>query len=172
MDDRTQRLVNELESLLIDMIERQRLWLAVFEQKTTALRSADHNLMAALSSQENDHLQAMTEMEKRRLHLLADITQALDPQASEPLRLTALAQLLPETISQRLLDLRAELRTEIERFRSRLASVRQASESLLRHVNGVVTSVVAAATGNNVYSRSGSLPQPAKANLSTFSLSA
>jgi hypothetical protein len=172
MDDHTQRLVQELELLLTGMIERQRLWLAVFEQKTEALRKADHSLMAALSSQENDHLRAMSEMEKRRLLLLADLTRALDPGAREPLRLQPLAERLPDAIRDRLLRLRSELRAEIERFRSRLASVRSASESLLRHVNGVVTSVVAAATGNTVYSRAGTLPQPQKANLSTFSLSA
>ncbi|WP_428388813.1 flagellar export chaperone FlgN [Mucisphaera sp.] len=172
MDERSLRLLSELEALLTQMIERQRLWLAVFEQKTEALRQGDQAMMAALSTQESDHLRAMSEYEKRRLHLLAALTQILEPGASEPMRLAAMAERLPAPIRDRLLILRSNLRHEIERFKTRLASVSQASNTLMRHVNGVVETVVAAASGHGTYAQPGRKGQPVAATLSTFSLTA
>ncbi|QDU72363.1 flagellar export chaperone FlgN [Mucisphaera calidilacus] len=172
MDNHVTRCVTELEALLISMIERQRLWLAVFEQKTGAMRRGDRKLMAALTTQEKDHLAAMGEMEKRRLMLLGELTQVFRPDAREPMRLVELAQLLPEATRDRLLRLRQDLRAEMKRFREQLGSVRQASESILRHVNGVMETVVAAAAGVATYTSAGRPPQAARTTLSTFSMTA
>lgn len=172
MDNHLANHVSELETLLVSMIERQRLWLAVFEQKAQAMREGDRDQMAALTIQEKEHLQAMGEMEKRRLLLLGELTRNINPDAREPMRLKDLAPLLPEAIRERLLRLREDLRSEMLRFRSRLAGVRKASESLVQHLQGVMETVVSAAAGVTTYNQTGRTPTPESATVSTFSLTA
>ena len=140
MDRTTLQNVDRLESILAQAVQRQEQLVALLERKRKALRSGEAPEMVELSRLENAVVQTITELEKRRLQLVADLTLALDPTAAEPLKMKDLAERLPEPYRGRLLVTRTKLIEAMQRVAEQTSVIRRASESLSKSCRGKVAS--------------------------------
>ncbi len=161
------KIIAKLEEVLLSEIGSHERLLAAIRRKVDACRKARHDDMENQCRLENQELQALAQCEKQRLQLVADLTRAVDPLAKAPIRMGDLAARLPEPARGRLLALRAQLRTRAEEVKRESSVARQAAETLLRHMQGMVQAIGGAITGIVTYNRRGSRP-PAAIAVSTF----
>ncbi|MEM1098020.1 MAG: flagellar protein FlgN [Planctomycetota bacterium] len=165
-----QRL-ERLESTLRQSIERQRQLTELLKRKRDAMRAGDADRMTDLTRAENAQVQAISEIEKTRLTLVAELTQSVDPSAPEPLRLAELAERLPEPTRGKLLVLRSQLLEAMHAVQAQTAVAKRASESLVKHVSGLVRTLANVSHGHAAYGPIGRTPQQ-PAPMSTLSLTA
>jgi len=161
----------QLEELLRKQIAMQSRLAAVLVAKMDACRHVQRERIIELHHQENEQLQSMAELEKQRLMLVAQITQMIDPQAAQPFRLRELAERLEDPMRGRLLVLRQQWVEKLHEVKRESTVARQAAETMLRHMQGLVHTITAAVSGIGTYSRTGGTPQ-AVAAVSTFSATA
>ena len=109
MDTALRLNLDHLEAVLAQALERQRQLLSLLERKRLALRQGKDQELVDLTRLENAAVQTISEIEKRRLQLVADLTLAVDPSAQEPLKMKELAERLPEPFRGRLLVTRQKL---------------------------------------------------------------
>lgn len=133
-----------LEAVLKQLADRHEQLLALMQRQREALRQADHRGVSAYSRLENTLVQAIGDLEKRRLELVAELTQAVDVSAQQPMRMAELAQCLPEPARSRLMVLREQLRERIVRVKEESSVTRRATESLLKHMHGLVNTLSSA----------------------------
>ena len=100
-------------------------------------------------------MQAVSDLEKERLGIMGELTALLAPASQEPLRLLDLAQRIKEPIRGRLLVLRQELKQRITQSEKETAMARRATESLVRHMQGLIQTIGNVMTGVGVYSHKG-----------------
>lgn len=162
------RKTDALEAVLRDQAAANHKLLGLMQRKREALRRADRDAVMDLCTRENDLVRVVSELEKNRLSLVAELTLALNPAAREPLTLQALAQHLPEPVRGRLLVLRANLRKELEKAREEAGYARRATERLLGHMQGLIQSVGTMISGEGTYNPGAARPERAM-NVSTFS---
>ncbi len=161
----------QLEDVLREETAAHERLLETMDQKLEAMRQAKRETLADCCRRENDLVQAIGELEKRRLTLVAVLTQTLDPRAAAPLRMGELAERLPEPARGRLLVMRAQLRERIDAVRSRSGTLRRAADGLLAHMCGLMQVVGGALSDTGTYGRRGAAPT-AKMTVSTFSTTA
>ncbi|MBB6430358.1 flagellar protein FlgN [Algisphaera agarilytica] len=170
--DKTLRLnLDHLEAVLAQALERQRQMLSLLERKRVALRQGKDQDMVDLTRLEHATVQTISEVEKRRLQLVADLTLAIDPAAKEPLKMKELAERLPEPYRGRLLVMRAKLVEAITQVAEQTSVVRRASESLMKHVNGLIRTIGVVSNGGAAYGQTGRINnEPAR--MSSINLTA
>jgi hypothetical protein len=159
MDEALTKKVDQLEGVLEALVVDHEQMLSLLKQKRQMLQQSDRDGMMQVCELENERMQMISEREKQRLHLIAAITQTLQPEAAAPMRLTALAEALPEPSRGRLLARRQQLRERIEAVREQSSIARRATESLMNHVNGLVRTLTSLATDTATYGRGGTPPQ-------------
>ena len=170
MGKQTEQLCAVLEALLVQMTTLQVELLDILGRKREALRRGRHGLLAELCALETEKVQATSELEKKRLQVVAQLTLLLNPKASQPLPMAELAERMPEPVKGRLLTLRVQLREKLTAVKDQTAVARRAADALVRHMQGLVQSVVAVSNLATTYSRQGA-SRP-NASLSTFSMTA
>lgn len=138
MADVLMRTIPVLETVLRQLADRHEQLLSLMQRQREALRQADHRGVSEYSRLENTLVQAIGDLEKRRLELVAQLTQAIDPGAAAPMRMRDLAERLPEPSRGRLLVLREQLRARIAKVKEESSVTRRATESLLKHMQGLV----------------------------------
>lgn len=171
MDKKLETSLHALESVLQRQLAGHEQLLALLQRKREALRAGDLDRIMELCELENEHIQSISELEKRRLELAARVTLLVQPGAPEPMRLEALAAHLPEPQRGRLLALRQTLLGRMGEVKRQTSIARRATEALMRHMQSLVQTVGALSTGVSTYSRHGARPQQATA-VSTISLTA
>ncbi|MEM6855924.1 MAG: flagellar protein FlgN [Planctomycetota bacterium] len=170
--DKTLRLnLDHLEAVLAQALERQRQLLSLLERKRLALRQGKDQEMVGLTRLENAAVQTISEIEKRRLQLVADLTLAVDPSAQEPLKMKELAERLPEPFRGRLLVTRQKLVEAMTQVAEQTSIVRRASESLMKHVNGLIRTIGVVSQGGAAYGQTGQVSNK-PAPMSTLNLTA
>lgn len=155
MDNTTRVNIDRLEAVLAQALQRQEQLLSLLERKRLALRSGNDRSMIDLTRLENAAVQTISELEKRRLQLVADLTAAVLPEAAEPLKMKDLAERLPEPFRGRLLITRGKLIDAMTRVQEQTSVVRRASESLLKHVNGLIRTIGVVSHGGAAYGQTG-----------------
>jgi len=163
--------LTDLTQIMNDMISVQSRLLSLNEHKRVALSRADREALAGYIHQEHEQVHLLTELEKRRLLLIGDITLILNPQAEAPLKLTELAEYLPEPMRSRLLLQRQELREKVQAVREASRVSQRATETLLQHMQGLMQAVGQVVSGVSTYGSRGAVPQTSM-GMSTFSVSA
>ncbi|MFI4859129.1 MAG: flagellar protein FlgN [Phycisphaerales bacterium JB063] len=171
MDKRLVAELAQLESTLTQSADRHEQLLSLMRRQREAMRQAQADQVADLSRQENAVVQAISALEKRRLELVASLTQTLSPQAAQPMRMRVLAEQLPEPARGRLLVLRQKLRERMEAVKEESSVSRRASESLLSHMQGLVQSLSHVSARGAGYDRPGRQRQSLPA-IGTISLTA
>jgi len=162
------RKAQELETALRQLAEAHERLLGLVRRKRLALRRAQRDEVVELCRKENQQVTAISELEKRRLALAAELTLMVEPTAKEPLRLEALAHRLLEPARGRLLMLREALRAKMEETRREAGAARQATERLAAHMQGVIQSIGGVIAGAATYSPRAAGPAGTM-NFSTFS---
>ncbi|MEM8782171.1 MAG: flagellar export chaperone FlgN [Planctomycetota bacterium] len=170
-DPRLRQTLERLESTLRESVDRQRQLTDLLKRKSDAMKRGDANLMADLTRVENAHVQAISEIEKSRLQLVADLTLLLDAEAKEPLKLGELAERFPEPNRGKLLVMRAQLLEAMRAVQAESAVVKRASDTLAKHVAGLVRTLANVSHGHAAYGPVGRTPQQ-PAPMSTLSLTA
>lgn len=148
-------LVMRLEQILHSQQKDYENLGQLIQSKREAIRQADMNAIAELCQQENTIAQHVTELEKTRLILSAELTRTLDPTASRPLSMSEVAQAIDEPNRSRLLQLSQALRGTIEEVRAASSIVRAAADALSRHMGGLLQTVQSALSRARVYSDQG-----------------
>lgn len=138
MADLIAKHIPVLETVLKQSAERHEQLLTLMKRQRECLRQADHHGVSECSRLENTLVQAIGELEKRRLELVARLTTAVDPSATQPMRMRDLAERLPEPARGRLLVLRGQLRERISAVKEQSSVTRRATEALLNHMQGLV----------------------------------
>lgn len=159
--------LHELEEILrAEQAAHARL-MELLESKRSAMRAARVGELPDCCRRENQQVQEIARLEKRRLEIAGELTLLLEPQATRPWTLAELAERLGEPRRGRLLVLREQLRQQVEAVAAQSSVVRRASEALLRHMQGLAASVGSALTQVGLYTRQGGRPKEALA-VSTF----
>ena len=171
MDNQIKLIIDQLTGVLAKQLEAHGRLLVLLKQKRQSLRQVQYEQVTTGSQQENTVIQQISELEKRRLQLVADLTLALDMHAPQPLRLGELAERLDEPDRGRLLVLRHQLLEHMAEVRWQTNVARRATESLVSHMQGLVKSVGAACSGMSVYASNGA-PPPQAMVISTFNTTA
>lgn len=163
--------LERLETTLRQSVERQRQLLDLLQRKREAMRAGDANCMADLTRAENTQVQAISDIEKSRLKLVAELTLHVDPDANEPLKLADLAERFPEPTRGKLLVMRGQLLEAMHAVRAETAVAKTAAETLVRHVSGLVRTLANVSHGHAAYGPIGRTHQQ-PAPMSTLSLTA
>lgn len=148
-------LLAELEENLRAQLARHHRLASALEAKREAIRTAQIDALAGICAGENEQLQHLGELEKRRLGLIGTLTERLEPDAAAPLTISDIAARTGAEQARRLLALRDELRETVKSVRRQSSVVRAAMESLNRHMIGILQTVRAALSGAGVYERRG-----------------
>lgn len=163
MDETMKQRIESLERTLEQQTHLHEQLLELMARKRAALRLAQDRQLAEIGELENEKLRAIGELEKQRLEQVGELTLQLQPGASAPLHLRELAEQLPEPTRGRLLMLRQQLRERMARVQRQSSITRSATESLARHMQGLVQTIGMIATGVSTYNGQGSLPEQATA---------
>lgn len=161
----------QLEQVLAGLLAENEQLLSLLKHKRVALGSADYKQVTDCCRRENEQVQAISELEKRRLSLVGELTQLVDPAAAEPLRMVELAERLGEPARGRLLVQRVQLQERMEQARRETGVVQRATESLFKHMQGLIQTIGAVCTGVGTYGQTGSPPRAAL-SVSTFNTTA
>lgn len=149
--------LRELEKQMAHLIDEHEALLGLVERKLEALRLAKPDLVTDCCARENDRVQRIAALEKRRLDLVGRITEGLEPRAAQPLSLTEIAKRVHGERGARLMVLRVKLQGLMERIRKENAVARRATEGLLGHMSGILQQVTNAMSNGGTYGRRGAV---------------
>jgi hypothetical protein len=171
MDNTILLKLTKLEAVLVGCVATHEALLKLLEAKREAIRDGRANDVTELCRRENAQVQAISEAEKKRLTLVAELTQMIHPDAEQPLRLASLAELIEEPMRGRLLVRRTQLIEAMRQVQEQAAAIRRASESLNQHMGSLIKTIGVAATGGSAYGQTGGR-QVKRPSLSTINLTA
>ncbi len=146
-----------LEENLRCQLEGHRSLLACIARNREAIRQADMHQIQSICEQKNEIAQHLSELEKQRLMIVGRLTEHLEPDAERPVSLDRIAAALEEPARGRFEVLAAELRAAIEHVRTASAVVRGATDTLARHMSGLMQTVQSVLGRAKVYGRRGRL---------------
>lgn len=149
--------LNELETTLRDLLNEHDALLALLNRKHQAVRHAKPAVVEECLERENGRVQRIAELEKRRQQCVADLTERADAEASEPLTISRIAEAAEPDQRERLLGLAGVLRQRMIEVQRESRVIKQATDGLLKHVQGVMQRVTGAVTGVGTYGSSGRL---------------
>jgi hypothetical protein len=155
IDRITQQQLDTLEDILRSLIGRHEQLGKLLDQQRAAMRRGDADRMTELCRLQNAQIQNISELEKKRLTLVAELTTKAAPDAPEPLKLLDLAQRFPEPMRGRLLVLRQQLVQRMEDVQQKSSVARRAAYSLCKHVTGLVRAIATVSYGGAAYTLAG-----------------
>ncbi|MGH7132270.1 MAG: hypothetical protein ACREJO_10035 [Phycisphaerales bacterium] len=164
-----------LESLLRDLTAHHEAAVVLCREHRTAIARADHHAIGVCVMRQQTAGSTLAELDLRRMRLVAAAVPApapAKPVASKPadrrgmqapeMRLSELAAHAPGAWRERLLE-RAESLREVMRGAAREQEVlRQASESLLSHMKGLMAQVSRQLSATGTYARTHTPPEHAQ----------
>ena len=180
MDKTAVKDLFSLEESLKKLLDAQSALAGLLEKQRLALAAGDAPALSDLCRREKDVVDLIQTLERGRQSLMGRLKTALPASQaglaagstpSETWSLMTLAQRVPEPVRTRLMVRRAELVKVMTDNQRVAATVRRASERLLRHVGGLINTLGSAAQGGAAYGQSGRLTA-APVRLSTLNLSA
>ncbi len=147
--------VERLERILHELLGGHDQLLVLIQRIREAVRKADLQEIVSLCEQENTLAQRLAELEKERLVLVGTVTELLSPAAEVPLSLGRIAEAVGQPAGHALSELAGKLRSIVAEARQASSVLRAASESLGRHMGGLMQTVQGAISRANVYSHRG-----------------
>jgi hypothetical protein len=161
--------LGQLEQYLVDLLNEHEAMLAVIRDKRQALTQARPHVVAELCARQNQHLQKIGAIEKRRQTLVGQLTEVLNPAAAEPLRLRDIAEQAPQAQRERLIDLHARLRNTMRQIAHEAAVTQKATSGLLNHIQGMMGMISQSFASLGTYGRKG-IDQGPTSVVSSFSV--
>jgi len=165
-----------LEDAVKTLLDAQRALAVLLEKQRVALAAGDAPALADLCRREKEAAERIQSVEQGRRALMQRLQAALGgagakADTSKPWTLAVLADRVPEPVQTRLKVRRAELVEVMTENQRHASTIRGASERLLQHVSGLISTLGSAAQGGAAYGQSGRLTS-APVRLSTLNLSA
>lgn len=164
-----EKLLAQLEECLSREIEVHEALAPIIGEKLKFLRTGKAEQVRDLCAKENALVQAGSELAKQRMRIAAALTQAIDPQAAEPLALGALIERLPADAQSQFTMLRKRLLERMSVAQKDTHVTRRAMERLVSHMTGLIRTVGGAMSVGPAYGSQGMPPRKAMA-VSTFSM--
>jgi hypothetical protein len=149
------RLCESLEQVLRAQLQTHQRLLSCVERKRQAVRQADIGAIGMLAKQEAPLLSGIQDLERQRLQLAQQLTAALRPGQTVPLKAAEIAQSVGDSLGAPLLVVASELKQVIAQVQRETGIVRSAIDTLSKHMAGVVHTVSSALSRTQVYSRGG-----------------
>jgi hypothetical protein len=146
--------LDELETCLRQMHEEHHQMLALIQRKQQAMRQAKADAVHECCGLENQCIQRIGEVEKKRQACLGRLTAAWAPNSAKPLTIVEIAERVAEPRRGRLLVLKAQLTELMHGVRRENQVAQIATQGLIQHVQGVIKQV-AAAMNPGTYGRRG-----------------
>ncbi len=148
-------LVGALEKLMQAMAHEHQELLKLLECKRDAVRKAEMKSIGDITEQERRIVRRIEEMDRHRRELLRRIAAAIGAPADEPLRVSHIAECVPEPMRQELNEAAQHLRERVHAVREVSSIVRAAAEALASHMSGIMQQVNWALSRAGVYGSSG-----------------
>ncbi len=163
MDDRAtineelRTLTERLVVTLARLSERNERLERLADDYEHALRTADTPSLAACVSSQNEAIQEIATLDQERDALVRELGLRLGIPPGGRLRITELAERLPGELRERLLRVATPLRESLERLGERHELLKQATEQIAGHVEGLMRQVASASSHAGTYGRRGSV---------------
>ena len=151
--------VNMMERLLRAQLEGWRRAVQVTERQREALRTADAPALERIGLEQQHIAKTLSTLDQQRERLALAMQKRMAPKAANLLPLTNLlaAASVDDAQRERLATIAAELRSTIETAKRRSSIVRDAAETLNKHIAGIQQMVHSVMSRARVYGRRGRL---------------
>ncbi len=133
--DAARPLAERIEPMVLELISAHERLIRILEKHRAAISSADARVLGDVVRDEREVLEQIASLDRSCRGVLDEWTGA------GPVTVTALAGLLPPPEGPRLAESAAYLRALASRARTLQSTVREASESLSAHINGLMRQV-------------------------------
>lgn len=133
----------ELERVLLEVAARYDDLARLAGQRREAMRQADTRALAVCIDLENQAVQALADLERRRMIVVEALAGRVGAPAKSQTPVSQLAPLLPEPARTRLLTLAQRLREAMEAVSKVNESTRRAAEQLAGHMEALMRHVAA-----------------------------
>lgn len=150
-----QAVAEQLEALLRGMISEHETLLQITGRHRAALAAADREQIDRCVSEQRDAAHRLSLLDGQRNILTRAATAALRGALPAGVSPTAamIAAACPEPQRSRLLDLAARARTVATEVSARQGAVRMAAETLMAHMQGLITQVTQSLSHTGTYAR-------------------
>jgi hypothetical protein len=162
--------VEELERLLRGLLAEHGELLTLAAEHRAAISKADSSALAACVRRQNEVVQRVADLERRRMALMGQLLERLRPagaargpgsasQSVVPDRptITSIARALPEPVRARLIAVAERLRELLERLHREHLVLKEAATALAGHMEGVMRQVGRAFSHAGTYGRRGAM---------------
>ena len=151
-------LARDLVRLLSDMTGMYGELAMHMHSKLDAIRKADTDRMTSITSRELALADRLAERQGLRKQLMRLLQQALGLTA-QPMRVTLLAEHLPEPRRSQLITVATGLRKQLVSMEQLRLTSTMVTQQVLRHLEEVFAVMTAGAPGTDLYGRSGGRQQ-------------
>jgi hypothetical protein len=160
--------VQELERLLEQLLVEHEQLLVLAGSHRAAIAGANPNCLADCVQQQNEVVQRVAELEKRRLGIVARLADKMKPLSAgramegvpDKPTVSWIAKALPEPVRTRLVALAERLRELLARLQKEHAALREASTALAAHMEGLMRQLAKRLSHSGTYGRRGIVEAP------------
>ncbi|MCA9312245.1 MAG: flagellar export chaperone FlgN [Phycisphaerales bacterium] len=154
--------IGELESLLETLTARIGELVELASTRLDAIRGASPAELAQCIGRENQVVQAIAELEKRRVRVVGELAERFGSRAGVNTTWSWLADRIGGAPGERLRTLARSLRERMEMLTRLNETAALATRALISHMQGLMSQVGARLSHSRTYARSGAvLPGPA-----------
>lgn len=148
-------MIAQLEQMLRDLLVAYEQLVSLAEIRRGALRRADAAQLGACVTQENLIVQTVTEIEKRRLRLVAEFADRLGSPEKGRTAMTWIGERCAEPLRGRVLATAQRLRERMQAYSTLNKSSQMAAEMLASHMQGLWAQVSQELSHSRTYSAQG-----------------
>lgn len=152
-----EKLTRELVEALNDLTGLHGEVLMHMRNKLAAIRKADTDAIASITAREMTLMDRVIERETARRQTTKKLVYLLGQQERfvEPVKLTALAEHLPEPQRSQLLGASMGLREKLKELEQTRVTTTLVTQEMLKHLKQVMTVMTSGGPGSDVYGRTG-----------------
>jgi len=160
-------LAKDLVRLLSGMVEVENELATLMRAKLDAVRHADADRIHAITARETTLAGRLNEREGMRRQMTRRIIEelGLDPARHQAIRLTELAEYLPEPRRSQVLVAAAGLRDKLSEIQRMHVTATLVTREMLKHMEEVFAVMTSGGRSADVYSRSGQRQRTGEANV-------
>lgn len=154
--------VAQLEELMRELIVCYEQLTTLADLRHDAIRGADTDRLSACIAQENEIVQQVAEIEKRRISIVKDFAARLGSPDKTGTTLTWIAERVEGAARDRLHALAERLRTLLEDVSRKNEVIEAAAERISSHIDGLMRTVTQRLNHAQTYGRRGDVPSASR----------
>ena len=149
--------IERLTGILSDQLQLHQTLLQLMQEKRIAIREADLDRIEAICEREQELTHNLGELEKQRLTLVGELTEALDPKAQKPMTVSQIVRHCEPENGEELSRISDALREAIANVSKQSAILRQAADALAQHMSGIAHTIQNVLSRAVVYGSGGTM---------------